>query len=267
MALRTRKAFVITAAIVIILAVLFAGATEAIRVENGVRVARAEALIRDLQQLQVGKPGSKSEADAIVARYGSAPPPPGVGGTYSKEYCAATNHLDTCTYQLVLNNSPVLAVGDQALTRWQQKHSSMRIPRVADWWGYAMITVRKDVVVLNSFWLWFRTPQGEWQGVGEREGVTLPRFEPVDARISNSYSLQCLQPGNNMLQTSITPSATSDERQRASRFDFTCLRQKSGCRDMRDLMPDAWRDFYAMRGHFDLGRLQPGRITCGLSSN
>lgn len=263
MVLRVTKALALPLAIAITLVLLLLGAVKVIQHNNGLHVARAEALIHDLQHLRIGNPDSGKAAAAIVAAYGNAPPPRGFGGLYPREDCAAANHLDDCAYQLVLNSSPVFSGSGPAVVRWERNHPSVRIAGVAEWYGYAFIFIRKNVVVSYNFWLAFRTPQGEWQGVGEREGLALPKFEPVDAHISDSYSLQCLQVSNT-LKASITPSASADERRHASHLDLSCLRQGSGCTGIQELMPDAWADFYNKRGHYDLGRLETGYGRCGV---
>jgi len=111
---------------------------------------------------------------------------------------------------------------------------------LGNWWGYAEISVNKDVVVGYSFWVWFRVRNGQLRGVAGRETLELPRYEQVEARVSDSCSVQ-IPNGikGDFLQSSLTPAASNGERRRALHFHFACLLQRSGCGDICDVMPDA----------------------------
>jgi hypothetical protein len=92
----------------------------------------------------------------------------------------------------------------------------------------------------------------------------------VQARISDAYSVQ----RNDILtddkprdvgfelEASLTPMASAAERKRAWNLNFACLVQNQGCGEICDVMPDAWRDFYSGRGHFDVEKYGPAYLFC-----
>jgi hypothetical protein len=222
--------------------------------DNAYRVERAQNVVRDLQQLAIGK-SDYQVAEAIAAKFGNAPPPE--GRDYYKENCAARDHLERCTYSISMNNSPL----ETALLR----HPSLPRLGVRDWFGNAQISIASGTVADYSFWVWYKASNGRWRGFGARESPTLPKFEPVVARISDSYSIRRddLRGENGFgLQSSLTPAATAAERQAAWHFDFACLARKQGCGEICEVMPDAWKDFYEKRGHLDAEQFGSAYLFC-----
>ena len=63
------------------------------------------------------------------------------------------------------------------------------------------------------------------------------------------------------LEASLTPTATAAEQKRAWNFNLACL-QNQACGEICDVMPDAWRDFYVGRGHFDVEKYGPAYLFC-----
>src|SRR3954470_6262155 len=110
-----RKAWLIL--LFALIAITFVGVAGAVytRHDNGVRVERAEALVRDLQQLAIGK-SNYHAAEAIANRYGIAPPPYWTP-VYPKEDCAA-GHFEDCGYSIEMNNGP--------LHSWVLRHPLLR---------------------------------------------------------------------------------------------------------------------------------------------
>ena len=244
-------------AIVVITAGLLCIATATyVRHDNESRVGRAKALVRNLQQLQIGKSDSTMAA-AIAAEFGNAPPPPNFGGRYPKENCAARDHLEDCTYFISMNDSPV----ETALL----KHPSLPRFGVRDWFGHAQISLASGTVVRYSFWVWYKASNGRWRGFGAGESQALPRYEPVQAYISDSYCVRRIDMRGESgfgLESALTPAATPDERQRASHIDFGCLAQNRGCAEICEVMPEVWRDFYEKLGHLDVERLGSTHLFC-----
>lgn len=52
--------------------------------DNAYRVNRASEIVKELQELEVGK-SDRTVANAIAMKFGNAPPPEGFGGHYNKE--------------------------------------------------------------------------------------------------------------------------------------------------------------------------------------
>jgi hypothetical protein len=84
--------------------------------------------VDEIEGLEIGK-SDHAVADAIAAKFGIAPPPYWLRNRYNKENCAAPDHLDRCTYILLMNNSPVELL--------LQKHQSMPRLGIPEWWGNA----------------------------------------------------------------------------------------------------------------------------------
>jgi hypothetical protein len=208
------------------------------------RVRRADSLVRNLRQLAIGKSDYKV-AEAIATKFGNAPPPYWTSA-YPKENCAARDHLEPCAFIIAMNDSPI--------ERLWLKHPSLPHLGVRDWRGSAVIVVTNGAVNHYSFSVWYESSNGQWRGFGMRESEDLPKYERVQARISDSYSIE--RSGTSEtgfgLQSSLTPAATETERWRASHFVLACLDQRQSCGEICEVMPDAWRDFYEKRGRFDV---------------
>lgn len=253
--------------LLIVLIALFAtglvivGGTVYVRHDNAHQVDRAKALVRGLQELVIDKSDYKA-AEAIATKFGSAPPPK--GGAYPKENCAA-GYSEGCAFIIAMNDSPV--------QRHWFRHPSLPHFGIRDWSGYAVIVMSHGTVHQYSFYVWYVASNGHWRGFGAREFESLPKYERVQARISDSYSVEGIvsdMPTNGRgfgLRSSLTPLATPTERQRASRLDFACLAQTQGCGEICDVMPDAWQDFYLKRGRFDVEKLGSEYLFCSKPPN
>jgi hypothetical protein len=230
-----------------------------LRRDNAYRVKRAQEVVDEIERLETGK-SDHTVAEAIATKFGIAPPPYWLRKRYNRENCAAPDHLERCTYILLMNNSPVESL--------LQKHQSMLRLGIPEWWGNAQISIVSGTVDRYSFWVWYRASNGRWRGFGVDVSPALPRFEPAQAHISDSYSIQ----RNEMklgkyesafgLETALTPTASAEERKRALHTDFSCLSHGRGCGEVCEVMPEAWKDFYEKLGHFDAKRLAPDYLLC-----
>jgi len=252
-----RKALLafLTFALAIGLAVVLGGVY--LRRDNAYRVQRAQEVVGEIERLEIGK-SDHTVADAIAAKFGVAPPPYWLRNRYNRENCAAPDHLEHCTYILLMNNSPV--------EKLLQKHESMQRLGIPEWWGNAQIGIVSGTVVRYSFWVWYRASNGRWHGIGADVSPDLPRFEPAQARISDSYSVRRnemkLVKGAFGLEAALTPTASAEERKRALHIDFSCLSQSRGCGEVCEVMPEARKDFYEKLGRFDAELLGPDYLLC-----
>jgi hypothetical protein len=222
--------------------------------DNAYRVQRADSLVRDLRQLTIGRSDYKV-AEAIATKFGNAPPPYW-GSAYPKENCAARDHLESCAFIIAMNDSPI--------ERLWLKHPSLPHLGVRDWRGSVVIIVGNGVVNHYSFSVWYESSNGQQRGFGTRESEDLPKYERVQARISDSYSVERNGASGTGfgLQSSLTPAATEVERSRASHFAFACLAQRQGCGEICEVMPDAWLDFYEKRGRLDVETYGSAYLFC-----
>jgi hypothetical protein len=230
-----------------------------LRRDNARRVKRAQKVVDEIERLEIGN-SDHTVADAIAANFGIAPPPYWLKNRYNRENCAAPDHFERCTYILLMNNSPVESL--------LQEHQTMPRLDIPDWWGTALISIVSGKVDRYSFWVWYRASNGHLRGYGVEESPALPRFEPAQAGISDSYSVR----RNEMklgkyeralgLEAALTPTAGAEERKRALHIDFSCLSQGRGCGEVCEVMPEAWKDFYDKLGRFDAERLGPDYLLC-----
>jgi hypothetical protein len=230
-----------------------------LRRDSAYRVKRAHEVVDEIERLEIGK-SDHTVADAIAANFGTAPPPYWLKNRYNRENCAAPDHLERCTYILLMNNSP--------LELLLQKHQSLPRLGIPEWWGNAQIGITSGTVDRYSFWVWYKASNGHWRGVGAEVSPVLPRFEPVQALISDSYSVRRnelrFEKGERALGlvSALTPTASAEERKRALHIDFSCLSQGRGCGEVCEVMPEAWKDFYEKLLRFDAERLGPDYLLC-----
>jgi hypothetical protein len=255
-----RKALVSLLIIALVVGLATFAAMVYARHDNADRVKRAQEIVHELQRLEIGK-SDHAVADVIATKFGNAPPPD--GRDYYKENCAAPNHIESCTYFISMNDSPVETV--------LLKHQSLPRLGVREWFGHAQITFASGTVAQYSFWVWYKASNGRWRGFGTSERQSLPRFEPAQAQISDSYSVRRINMNHESrengvgLESVLTPAATTIERQRASHIDFACLAGGHGFGEVCEVMPEAWRDFYEMRGRFDMEKLGLAYLLCSES--
>ena len=94
--------------------------------DNAFRVKRAQKIVDELQRLEIGK-SDRMIADSIAVKFGNAPPPGWSGGRYNKENCAAPDHLENCSYIMLINDSPVETLF--------LKHPLLPRLGAGEWWG------------------------------------------------------------------------------------------------------------------------------------
>lgn len=171
--------------------------------------------------MEIGK-SDLSVVDAIAKRFGNAPVPEGFI-KYPKEYCASPDHNGNCVYMLSMNNSPLEGL--------LLKHTWLPLLGGQDWFGYAEVIFADGTVSQYSYWVWYKASYGQRRGVGSGLNKMQPKCVPFQARISDSYSIERsgkIGQDGILLQSSPTPNATTNERQRAAHVDFACLGKKGG---------------------------------------
>ena len=150
------------------------------------------------------------------------------------------------------------------------RHPFLRHLGLHDWSGNAQIYIENGIVQHYFFLILYKTSDGHSRGLAAEEGETLPKDRAVQARMSNTYSVErndaAMDDRPNdvafFLESSLTPAATPIERQRAWHFEFGCLSRQRGCGEICEVMPDAWRDFYTQRGHFHVEKYGSAYLFC-----
>jgi hypothetical protein len=222
-------------------------------------LVRTERLATELKSLRIGQ-STYHEARAIAERYGTV--------HYENELtvrdCAA-GYFERCDYHIRLRSPSMNRV-------FHRLPFAQRLG-IGNWLGSAHIFIDQGKVVEHSFSLLFKTSDGEWRGSGTEESKSLPE-RAVAARLSDSYLVSrndvvmYQSPGGlgYSLDSTLTPQANESERARAWHYDFSCLEQTSGCNEICNVLPDAWRDFYSLRGRFDVQKFGSRYAFCTKSA-
>jgi hypothetical protein len=233
-----------------------AGATYAKR-HNDAEVARADALGADLRQLRVGASDYKV-AQSIATKFGTAPYENDYGGVRD---CLA-GYFERCSYRMTANTG--------TMYKLQSEYPLLRRLGLRNWSATSFIYIENGTVQGYSFVIVYKTAGDQWRGFGAEEGKNLPADRAVQARISDAYSIQRndMRMGERAsdlgfeLESSLTPTASLTERQRAWHFELACLSGRHSCGEMCEVMPDAWHDFYINRGHFDVDKYGVAYLFC-----
>jgi len=173
-------------------------------------------------------------------------------------------YFESCHY--VIPGNP----NRQMMQKLLLRHPSLRHLGLHDWSGSAGIYIENGIVQQYFFRVVYKTSDGQWRGFRAEEVKMLPGDQSVQAHMSKSYSIlrNDVDMGDRPkdlgfeLDSFLTPPATPTERQRAWHFEFSCLSQQRGCGEICEVMPDAWRDFYTQRGHFDVEKYGSAYLFC-----
>jgi len=249
-----RKAFLVMAGV--LLAACLGAAIGAVYIlhQNSQAVTRARLLASDLQKLAVGTSDYKA-AQVIASKYGTVP----YRNDWGTMDCA-DGYFERCAYMIPLHNRGVYRLTSKYPLLNQLLHS--------EWGGTATIAIAKGTVAEYSFWITYRASNGQLRGFGAVGGSSLPSDRAVQAKISDTYSVERNDIRNGdaprdlgfELEASLTPAASATERRRAWNLNFACLTR--GCGEICEVMPDAWRDFYLARGHFDVDKFGAAYMFC-----
>lgn len=218
--------------------------------------SRAVSLINELRLLRIGE-SPYQEAKQIAGKYGTVK----VDSDWGSFDCA-DGYFQGCAYQIVVQRPWV--------SRMLFRFPFSKCPSLRYWNGTAQILITDGKVSGYSFSTVFRTPDGQWRGVGAEE-TTLLDGRAVEAKVSDSYRIA----RNDLIMTasdypnkgyqlmaSVLTQSTTVERQRAWHFSLDCLTQSAGCREICDVQPEAWKDFYLGRGRFDAAKFGDRYVFC-----
>lgn len=222
--------------------------------QNRQAVTRARMLASDLQKLTVGTSDYKA-AQVIATKYGTAPH----RNDWETMDCA-DGYFEHCAYMIPLYN--------RSLYGLSSKYPLLSHLLHGEWGGTATIGIANGTVAEYSFWVTYRASSGQLRGFGAEETSTLPSDRAVQAKLSDTYSVERNDIRNGdaprdlgfQLEASLTPAANATERKRAWNLNFACLAH--GCGEICEVMPDAWRDFYLARGHFEVEKYGAAYMFC-----
>lgn len=210
--------------------------------------SRASGLINELRSLRIGE-SPYQEAKRLADKYGTVRATSDWG-----QLDCSDGYFESCRYQIVVLRPWV--------SRMLLRFPVSKWPGLRYWNGTANIAIADGKVSEYSFSAVFRARDGQWRGFGAEE-TTLLDGRAVAARVSDSYRIarnDVIMPGSEYpnqgyeLMASVLAQATTGERQRAWHFSLECLTQSAGCKEICDVQPDAWKDFYLGRGRFDAAK-------------
>lgn len=210
--------------------------------------SRAVSLVNELRSLRIGE-SPYQEARQIANKYGTVRTESDWG-----LYDCSDGYFERCQYRI--------AVQRPWVSRMLFRFPFSKWPGLRYWNGTAGILITGGKVSEYSFSAVFRTPDGYWRGFGAEE-TSLFGERAVEAKVSDSYRIERNDvvmaasdyPNKGyQLMASVLARATTIERERAWHFNLQCLTQSAGCREICDVQPDAWKDFYLGRGRSDVAK-------------
>jgi hypothetical protein len=223
---------------------------------------RAERLLHDLRQLQVGE-STFEDARAVILKYG------GEAETDDHSACSRAH----CKFWVELRHDlPLIRVW----FRFVHNMSYERMFRIVqvfpglglqDWWTGASVTVVGGTVKDVLYNVGVRG-SGDWAsgrdwvlGRSVCEFAALPAY--LQERMGQrSYSVRhyviTTLGGGEGIQSILTPHANAEERRRAYDFDFACLTKVGGCTSLCQFAPSAFADLVKEIHHLpELDRSDP----------
>ena len=217
---------------------------------------RAASLLTEVRSLRAGE-SPYQKAKQIADKYGTVK----VDSDWGSFDCT-DGYFQGCAYQIVVQRP--------WLSRMLFRFPFSKWPSLRYWNGTAQILITDGKVSGYSFSTVFRTADGQWRGVGAEE-TTLFGERAVEAKVSDSYHIarnDLIMTASDypnkgyVLMASVLPHATTDERQRAWHFKLGCLTQPAGCKEICEVQPEAWKDFYLGRGRFDAAKFGDRYLFC-----
>jgi hypothetical protein len=204
---------------------------------------RAERLLHDLRQLQVGK-STFEDARAVILRHG--------GGVSPRDHSGCSpGH---CTFEVALTHYPLLMeAGGRSVTIGMVYHLFRVFPPLGlqDWVSQAEVGVVGGFVVHLRYTVFVRGRSGWILGRDAEEFEAIPEYLR-DRTGQRSYYLHWFlitDPGGGRgIESVVTPMANAEERNRAYDFDFDCLTKVGGCSSLCQFAPSAFADFVKETG-------------------
>jgi hypothetical protein len=209
-------------------------------VEVSVRISRrrAEQLLHDLRQLQVGK-STFEDARALIMGFGGGISP------YDHSGCSPAH----CTFEVVLTHYPPLVrVWGPSLLNGETTWQVVRVfPPLGlqDWQAGATVQVDRGIVTHVSYGVWVRGSGGFVLGRDTDEFLVIPQYLR-DRMGQRSYyvswaNITTVGGGEGILST-LTPQANAEERNHAYDVDFDCLTMLGGCTSLCQIAPTSFAD-------------------------
>ena len=199
---------------------------------------RAERLLHDVRQLQVGK-STFEDARALIVGHGGGVSP------YDHSGCSPTH----CTCEVALKHYPFFI---EVWARFLNVEMLCQMLRVfpalglQDWWGGANVRVDGGVVTHVWYGVFVRGSGGWVLGHTIDEFKVMPEYLR-DRMRQRSYAVGWFnittEGGGEGVSSTLAHEASAEERERAYGLDFGCLTRRGGCTSLCQLAPTAFADF------------------------
>jgi hypothetical protein len=204
---------------------------------------RAECLLQDLRQLQVGK-STFEDARAVIV---------GHGGGVSR-YDHSGSSPAHCRFEAALKrHSLFMDVWGPSLSPERLLQVVRVLPRfgVQDRWAGAGVRVDGGFVTRVSYAIFVRGSGGWVLGHDASEGEAAAKsFQ--DLMGQRPYRVHWFnittEGGGEGIESSLTPQANAEQGERAYDFDFGCLTRLGGCTSLCQLAPAAFADYVKEAG-------------------
>jgi hypothetical protein len=204
---------------------------------------RAERLLHDIRQLQVGR-STFEDARAVIVRNGGGVSP------YDHTPCSPAH----CTFDVALRHYPFFAEHWARFLSLEMLYHVLRMfPPLGlqDGWGGGAVRVEQGMVTSLAYAAFVRGAGGWVMGRNIVEGEALPKYLQ-DHFGKRAYYLDWFnittEGGGEGIESRLTPQANAEERKRAYDFDFDCLTKLGGCTSFCQLAPAAFADYVKQTG-------------------
>jgi hypothetical protein len=207
---------------------------------------RAERLLQDLRQLQVGK-SSFEDARAVIMRHGGGVSPLDHSG------CSPAH----CTFDVGLEHYPFfIKVWGRFLNIEALFHVLRAFPPLGlqDWDCGGHVEVDAGHVTYVSYGVFVRGSGGSVLGRNTQE---FKEFKAIPMYLQERMGQRSYHAdwfnittvgGGEGIRSIFTPQANAEERKRASDFDFDCLTRLGGCTSLCQSAPSALADLLKETG-------------------
>jgi len=198
---------------------------------------KAERLLRDVRQLQVGK-STFEDVRAFIAAHGGGVSP------YDHSGCSPEH----CTYDVTLEHYPLFM---KVWGRFMSDETLYRVFRIfsrcglLDFSAGITVTIDGGIVTHTDYSVLVRGHDAVVLGRHIEEFQVIPQYLRDEAR-QRSYFVGYVNittlGGGEGIESILTPQANPEARNRAYDFDFDCLAKLGGCSSLCQFAPSAFAD-------------------------
>jgi hypothetical protein len=204
---------------------------------------RAERLLYDLRQLQVGK-STFEDARAVIMRHAGGVSP------FDHSGCGPAH----CTFVVGVEHFPFrMEAWGRHLNIEAEYYALRALPPLGlqDWESGGDVRIDGGIVTHIGYRVVVRGSGGWVLGYFAVEDRAAARHLP-DLMVERPYFVHWFNittvGGGEGIESSLTPQASTEERNRAYNFNFDCLTRRGGCTSLCQIAPLAFADYVKETG-------------------